>query len=129
MLLFVVLPQNPVKGDLCAEDGEEKGEEAVAEVVAPGGVDDEGAGDGEGGDYEEEGDPEHHRTEGPSDDPVLAASALRQAGVTRHVFSPFSLRWSTSRPASLCSSCLPSLTSCPRWCPSVRPLSGPAYCS
>src|SRR5918994_6366048 len=47
-LLFVVLPEKPVQSYLCAEDGEEEGEESVAEVVAPGGIDDEGAGDGEG---------------------------------------------------------------------------------
>src|SRR5215207_4313213 len=61
-LLLVVFPQKPVQSYLGAEDGEQKGEEAVAEFVAPGGVDDEGAGDGEGGDDEEKGDPEHNRT-------------------------------------------------------------------
>jgi hypothetical protein len=42
LVLFVVLPEQPVQGYLGAKDGEEQGEEAVAEVVDPGGVDDEG---------------------------------------------------------------------------------------
>ena len=47
-LLLVVFPQKPVNGYLGAEDGEEEGEDAVAEIVVPCCVDDEGAGDGEG---------------------------------------------------------------------------------
>src|ERR671921_2122803 len=131
-LAFVVLPQKPIQSDLGAEDGEEQGEEAVGEVVAPGGVDDERAGDGERGDDEEEGDPEHQCAECPAEDTFLAAAALRQAGAPRHVFSPFSPSWPRSLPASLCSSCL-LLCPFPRWYSwrylSVRPLSGPSCCS
>ena len=47
-LFLVVFPQKPVQCYLGAEDGEEQGEEAVAEIVGPGGVDDEGAGDSQG---------------------------------------------------------------------------------
>ena len=57
--LLIVFPEKPVHGYLGAQDGEEEGEEAVAEVVAPGRVDNEGAGDSEGGDDEEERDPEY----------------------------------------------------------------------
>jgi len=83
-LLFVVLPQKPVKCYLGAEYGEEKGEQAVGEIVTPGSVDDEGAGDGEGGDDEKEGDAEYCRTECPLEDTFLAGSALLKAGASRH---------------------------------------------
>ena len=74
---FVVSPEEPVQRYLGAEEGEEEGEEAVAEVVEPGGVDDEGRGDDEGCDDEEERDSEHERLEGAPDDAVWPATYLR----------------------------------------------------
>ena len=50
---------------------------AIAEVVNPGGVDDECGGDNEGGDDEQEGNPEHERSEGAPEDVVRLALSLR----------------------------------------------------
>src|SRR5215207_251303 len=103
-LLLVVFPQKPVQCYLGAEDGEEYDEE--------------------------EGDPEHDRTECPSEDTFLAVSALWQAGAARHGLSPFSLGWWRTRPASLCSSSLPSVTRWRSWMRlSVRLPSDPSRCS
>src|SRR3712207_4465516 len=76
-LVFVVLPEEPIKCYLGAEDGEEQGEDAVAEVVDPGGVDDEGGGDNDGGNDEEDGHSEHERLEGAPEDVVRLAPSLR----------------------------------------------------
>ena len=73
--LLIVFPEKPVHGYLGAQDGEEEGEEAVAKVVAPGGVDDEGTGDDKGGDDEEERDPEYA---GPQRAPDGASWAVRR---------------------------------------------------
>jgi hypothetical protein len=73
VLLLVVLPEKPVEGYLSAQDGEKQREDTVGEVVAPGGVDDEGARDGQGGDDKEEGRPEHHGAEGTPEDALPVA--------------------------------------------------------
>ncbi len=83
-LLFLVLPHKPVYGDLGAQDGQEEGEDAVLEVVAVGGVDDQGARDGEGGYDEEEGDAEHGDAEGPADGAVAAGSVARRVRGAGH---------------------------------------------
>ncbi len=83
-LLFLVLPHKPVYGDLGAKDGEQEGEDAVLEVVAVGGVDDEGARDGEGRDDEEEGDPEYGDAEGSADGSVAAGFVARRVRAAGH---------------------------------------------
>src|SRR3712207_5396539 len=83
-LLFLVLPQKPVYGDLGTQDGEEEGEDAVLEVVAVGGVDDEGAGDGEGRDDEEERNAEDGEAEGPADGSVAAGFVARRVRGAGH---------------------------------------------
>src|SRR5918997_5083554 len=109
-LAFVVLPQKPVQGDLGAQDGEEQGEEAVGKVVAPSGVDDQGAGDGQGGDYKEEGYAQNRGAEGTLYDAIAAALALGQAGAACQLFSPFfPCCWSRFPPT------------CPWGCPSAFP--------
>ena len=78
MLFFlIVLPKKPIECYLAAEDGEEQGEDAVAEVVDPGCVDYEGGGDGEGGDDEKECGPEHERAEGAPEGVIRPAPCLR----------------------------------------------------
>src|ERR671917_2377512 len=79
-LLLLVLPQKPVYGYLGAKDGQEEGEGAVLQVVAVGGVDDEGARDGEGRDDKEEGNAEHGDAEGPADGAVTAGVVARRGG-------------------------------------------------
>lgn len=83
-LLLLVLPQKPVYGYLGAKDGQEEGEGAVLEVVAVGGVDDEGARDGEGRDDEEEGNAEHGDAEGPADGAVAAGFVARRVSGAGH---------------------------------------------
>ncbi len=83
-LLFLVLPQKPVYGDLGAQDGQEEGEDAVLEVVAVGSVDDEGAGNGEGRNDEEEGDTENGDAEGPADGAVAAGFVARRVRAAGH---------------------------------------------
>lgn len=92
--LVVFAPEDPVKGDLGAEDGEQEGEDAVAQVVEPGGVDDEGGGDNEGGEDEEECDPEHDPTQRPADGPfraVLGAGSDRAPPHAQSFFAAFSV--------------------------------------
>ena len=79
--LFLILPQKPVDCDLGAQDGEEEREDAVLEVVAVGRVDDEGAGDCEGGDHEKEGNAEYGEAQGPADGTVAAGFVARQVRV------------------------------------------------
>ena len=82
-VVLVVLPEEPVEGYLGAKDGEKECEEAVAELVKPGGIDDEGGGDHEGGDDEEEGGPEEGHAEGAPDGtvrPGLSPGFLRARG-------------------------------------------------
>ncbi len=83
-LLLLILPQKPVYGNLGAQDGQEECEDAVLEVVAVGGVDDQGAGDGEGRDDEEEGNAEHGDAEGPADGAVAAGFVARQVRAAGH---------------------------------------------
>ncbi len=59
VLLFVVAPEDPGEGHLGAQDSEGEGEEAISEVMVPGGVDDEPGRDGDGGEYAEKGESEH----------------------------------------------------------------------
>ncbi len=81
LFLLVIPPEEPAEGDLGAQDGEEEGEEAVTEVVEPGGVDDEDGGDREGSDYEEEGDAQQERAEEAPDGAVRSGlSRLVRAG-------------------------------------------------
>ncbi len=56
---FVAPPEEPGESCAGAQDGEGQGEEAVLEVVMPGGVDDEPGGDAHGGEYAEKGEGEH----------------------------------------------------------------------
>ena len=48
-----MMPQAPRKRRAGAQGREEEGEDAVFQVVEPGGVDDEPGGDGDGGEHEE----------------------------------------------------------------------------
>ena len=50
-----MVPEAPRENRAGAQGGEEEGEEAVLEVVEPGGVGDETGGDGDGDEHEEEG--------------------------------------------------------------------------
>src|SRR5919199_1668379 len=54
-----MVPEDPGEGGTGAQDPEQEGEEAVFEVVEPGGIDDEPGGDEDGGEHEEEGRGEH----------------------------------------------------------------------
>src|SRR5215208_6514913 len=77
LFLFVVAPEHPVEGYLGTKDGEEEGEEAVAEVVDPGGIDHEGGGDRQRGDDKEERDPEHEQAEGAPEGAIRLDPRLR----------------------------------------------------
>ena len=48
-MLIAITPENPGEGCFGAQDGEGEGEEAVFEIVVPGGVDNEPGRDGDGG--------------------------------------------------------------------------------
>ena len=55
VLLFVVAPEDPGEGHLGAQDSEGEGEEAISEVMVPGGVDNKPGRDGDRDEHEEEG--------------------------------------------------------------------------
>ena len=83
-LIFIVLPQKPVYGDLGAQYGQKECEDAVLQVVAVGAVDDEGARDRQRRDDEEQGDAEDRDAEGPADGAVATGFVSRQVRAAGH---------------------------------------------
>ncbi len=101
-LFLLIAPEEPIEGYLGGEDGEDEGEGAFAQVVEPGGVDDERGGDGERGEDEEERDAEDSGPRKPQSEPSrLISSALSIRRPRRHFQSCFFAVFSEEVPDSL----------------------------